>query len=131
LTMPMLHTIEVLKLKRVKDVDALLKELHNFENLKEVWLIHQETTDDQLQYLVQMKTLESLTIKRSFLTRASLKYFQQMPALKNLCLDRNDWTDEQKEDFKKQLPGRTVVFDSVVDRRFWHFGSTDRKESSP
>jgi serine/threonine protein kinase len=115
--MTLLSAIEVLRLKRISDLPTLLKTLPAFDNIKEIWLVGQNITDDQLQYLSRMKNLESITIRRSCLTPASLATFARMPRLRHLRLDRNNWSELEKESFKKAIPG--CSFEPVVDGRFW------------
>jgi serine/threonine protein kinase len=111
--------IHGLKLKRIVDFDPLLKALPDRDNLHELWLIHQDTNDAQLEYLTKMKNLEKLTIRRAYLTLDSVKYFQKMHALKSLRLDRNDWTAAQKADFQRQLPKVKVSFEPVMETTYW------------
>ncbi|MBS2006196.1 MAG: protein kinase [Cyanobacteria bacterium SZAS TMP-1] len=117
--MPLLRRLECLRIKRIYEPEALYRELHRFDNLKELWIMHQDTTDDQLHYFAAMKNLQRLTIKRSHLTFAAAGSFKKMPALKYLFLDRNDWTAEQKAHLKKMLPHCRIVFENVIDRRYW------------
>ncbi len=119
LKLALLRKIEAIKLKRIHDFEPLLVELPRLTNLKEVFLMHQETSDEQLKILARMKNLQKLTVLRSNLTLGSLKYFQQMKALKELRLDRNDWTVAQKADFQSQLPHCTVSYEKVSDCDFW------------
>ena len=63
--------------------------------------MHQKTTDQDLASLAAMKNLETLTIRRSYLTFDSLKEFKKMRSLKHLTLDRNDWTAVQKRRVEK------------------------------
>ena len=114
--MDLLHHLKSLRIKHITDVETLLKNLPELDNLHEVWLISLNTTDDQLQYLVKMKNLESVRIRRSALTPASLEAFRKMPSLKHLYLDRN-WDDAQKAQFKSVIPG--FEYEHVLDTTYW------------
>jgi serine/threonine protein kinase len=113
--------IRGLKLKRIADFLPLLKVLPECDNLHELWLIHQGTTDDQLEYLTRMKNLENLKILRSQITLASLQYFKRMQKLSTLGLDRNDWTPAQKAEFQRQLPKVKVTYEPVMESTYWQF----------
>jgi serine/threonine protein kinase len=119
LDMPLLKKLEGLTLKRINDFQPLFQALPKLDNLKELGLIHQNTTDVQLETIGRMKNLERLTIKRSSLTPDSHKYFKKMQRLKFLCLDRNDWTQVQKDDLKKLMPNCRIIYETVVDPTYW------------
>ncbi len=119
LNMPLLKKLDAIRLRRIKNFEPLLAKLPDFDNLKEVFLMSQETKDDQLNILARMKNLQKLTILRGHLTLASLHTFKEMKALKTLRLDRNDWTAEQKKDFQNNLPNVSVSYEKVIDRQFW------------
>jgi tRNA A-37 threonylcarbamoyl transferase component Bud32 len=114
--MGLLNTLSGLRLKRIADIDALLRVLPKKDNLKEVWLIGQDTTDGQLESLARMKNLETVKIIRSKLTPKSVVWFRKMTSLKYLELDRN-WTSAEKEQFQSALP--QSVFVPVVDPTWW------------
>jgi hypothetical protein len=116
--MALLNNLEVLKLKRISDPAPLLKVLPHFENIKEIWLVGQNTSDDQLEFLTRMKNVHTVRIRRSRLTPESLETFRKMPSLKHLWLDRNTWSEEDRERFKQAIPG--LRFEKVVDPTFWH-----------
>ncbi|MBS2006197.1 MAG: serine/threonine protein kinase [Cyanobacteria bacterium SZAS TMP-1] len=124
--MTSLRRIHSLRVKRIYDITVLLQALKDYNNIDELWLVHQETTDKQLAYLVRLKNLRRLVIRRSLLTPGCLNYFKAMPALKYLRLDRNDWTAAQKADFKKQLPRITVEFEPVIDKTYWQMIPTSK-----
>jgi hypothetical protein len=112
----LIRRLTSLRLKQIRDIDALLKVLPELDNLKEVWLLTQDITDEQLDYLTKMKNLESLRIRRSQLTPRSLDMFRRMHSLKKLYLDRN-WTAAEKDQFKSALP--FCQFESVLDQTYW------------
>jgi len=116
--MPMIHTLQSLKVKRISDLNSLMHALPGLDNLKEIWLLAQNTRDEDLEPLTKMKNLESLRIRRSQLTPDSVQYFLRMPALKHLCLDRN-WTDAEKKEFQNKIP--FCQFESVTNEDFWQF----------
>ncbi len=122
--MRLTHTLKSLRLKRVRDIEPLLRELPKLDNTNEIWLIQEDTTDDQLDYLIGMKNLKSLRIRRSLLTPKSLDKFKKMQALKELWLDRN-WTPEEKAAFKKGIAN--CNFESVIDATYWESST----ETSP
>ncbi|MBS1989647.1 MAG: hypothetical protein JSS86_24665 [Cyanobacteria bacterium SZAS LIN-2] len=117
--MPLLKRLEVLKVKRIKDVDTLIQFLPAFPNIKELWLVDQGITDEQVDTLSNMPALETLHITRSFLTPASLAYFRQMPGLKHLILDRNGWSAADKQKFQTGLSGCLCEFEPMIDTTFW------------
>jgi serine/threonine protein kinase len=114
--MPLLHRISCLKIKRIANIDALLNVLPEFDNIKELWLVDNGTTDAQLAVLAKMKNLETLCIRRSKVTEDSLREFKRMPALKHLHLD-NAFDDERKKLFQKELP--SCEFEPYFDFTYW------------
>ncbi len=116
LKMRLMDTLHTIRLKDISQIAPLLEALPTKDNLKEVWLIGQNTTDDQLDHLVAMKNLETLWIRRSKLTPTSLQYFKRMKMLQHLHLD-TDWSAQVKELFKKELAG--CEFEPSVEKRFW------------
>jgi hypothetical protein len=129
LNMPLLRRLDTIRLKRIENFEPLLAKLPDFDNLKEVFLMSQETKDDQLKILARMKNLQKLTVLRGHLTLASLHTFQKMNALKELRLDRNDWTAEQQENFQKNLPNCNVSYEKVIDRKYWPETPNDPSET--
>ncbi|MBS1989650.1 MAG: serine/threonine protein kinase [Cyanobacteria bacterium SZAS LIN-3] len=116
--MKLFASIDTLKVKRISDQETLLAALPARDNIKELWLVGLNTTDDQLQYLTRMKNLETLRIRGSRLTPASLDAFLRMPSLKHIRLDRNSWSEADRNRFKQQLPD--CRFEKVVDSTFWY-----------
>jgi hypothetical protein len=90
--------------------------LPEFDNIKELWLVDNGTTDAQLAVLAKMKNLETLCIRRSKVTEDSLREFKRMPALKHLHLD-NAFDDERKKLFQKELP--SCEFEPYFDFTYW------------
>jgi len=123
--MPLLTKIRSLRLKRIKGMEALLERLPSLDNLEEVWLIGESTTDGQLQYLVRMKNLHSLRILRSALTPGSIKTFRQMPSLKHLSLDCL-WEQTAKDQLRAAIP--LAQFEPVVDPTYWPILPIDKRE---
>lgn len=114
--MPLLRTLKILKVKRIKNVQPLLEALPRFDNIEELWLMSLYLNDSDLEPLTRMKNLKSLRITRSQLTPGSFEYFKRMPALKKLKLDRT-WSKEDTERFKQAFPG--YEFEPVFDFHFW------------
>ncbi len=115
--MSLLKSLNSLKLRRIKDIEPLLKTLADRDNIKELWLVAQGTDNKQLEFLTKMKHLETLRIRRSKLNPDSLAIFSRMPALKHLILDRNTWSQKDKERFKKKIGD--CQFEPLVDLRYW------------
>jgi serine/threonine protein kinase len=126
---PFLRKLQSIGLRRIQNFEPLLKKLPDCDNLKEVFLMSQDTTDEQLKTLIHMKNLKKLTILRGHLTIDSLQSFRQMKALKELRLDRNDWTTEQKVNFQNSLPRCNVTYEKVIDRQYWPMLSDEHTES--
>jgi len=118
--MPILRRLECLRISRIYRPENLYNNLAHFDNIKELYISSQNTQDAELEYFVEMKNLQRLTIKRSALTFKSSEYFKRMPALKYLCLDRNDWTAKQKAQLKTMMPRCQIVFDTVIDNNNWN-----------
>lgn len=121
--MSILNTLNTIKLKRIKNIEPLLYRLASSNNIKEVWLIGENTDDAQLRILTRMQNLETLHIRWSKLTPNSLGIFQQMKSLKHLVLDKNNWSDEDKSRFKENLPD--CQFEPVIETRYWASFSDD------
>ncbi len=64
-----------------------------------------------------MENLKSLTIERSRLGPDSLPIFLTMKKLKSLTLDRNNWSEEDKQKFKRAIPN--CRFEPVIDIQYW------------
>lgn len=111
-TLPKLNT---LKLKRVSQIEGLLRKLPELPLLKNLWLIDEATQDKDLEPLTRMKNLETLVVRRGKLTPASLKYFKQMKNLKHLLLD-SPWSKEEKALFIKALP--CCQFESIYEMEY-------------
>jgi serine/threonine protein kinase len=116
LKMSLITNLDTLKLKRVSNILGLLNALRTKDNIKELWLIDEQTTNDQLLILSQMKHLETLGILRSKLTSDSLVYFKNMPALKHLCLE-DQWPPDVTARFKKAFP--ICTFQSPYNYQYW------------
>lgn len=114
--MPLLRRISCLKIKRIANIDALINVLPGFDNIKELWLVDNSTTDKQLAVLARMKNLETLVIRRSKVTDDSLREFKKMSALKHLHLD-NAFDDEKKRLFQEELPA--CEFEPYFDFTYW------------
>ncbi len=112
LQMSLLKQLRCLQLKRIADAEPLLASLEKYPNLKEIWLVAMDTTDDDLEYLVKMKNLETLRIRRGHITPSSLGYFKRMSKLKRLYIDKH-WTESDLSAFKKALP--FCQFESIYD----------------
>jgi hypothetical protein len=115
--MTILNKLTTLKLKRIADVEQLLVQLPRYKNLKELWLVEENTDNKQLELLTKIKGLETLRIRRSQLKPDSLAIFAKMPSLKHLILDKNAWSDADKARFKKALPD--CQFEPLVDTTYW------------
>ena len=115
----LVRRINCLKLKRVNGLETLLKELRYYNNLTELWLVHEDTQDYQLGYLANMKNLKKLVIRRSRLTPKCFLQFSQIPQLRYLRLDRNDWTKEQKDNLKKLMPNCVIEYEPVAETKYW------------
>lgn len=115
--MNLLRSLRALRLKHVDDIEPLLMELPRHKNIEEVWLINQETDNRQLEWLAQMPSLKSLTIRRSALAPDSLPFFLKMKNLKELTLDKNGWSEADKKKFEKMIPG--CRFEPMVDSTYW------------
>lgn len=115
--MSLLKTLDTIKLKRIKNIEPLLYRLASSKNIKELWLIGEDTDDAQLRILTRMQNLETLRIRWSKLTPNSLAIFQQMKSLKHLVLDKNNWSAEDKNRFKENLPD--CQFEPVIETRYW------------
>jgi hypothetical protein len=115
--MTLLKRLKTLKIRRISDVDTLLKALANCDNVEELWLVAQGTDNKQLELLTKMKNLHTLRIRRSNLSADSLAVFSRMPALKHLILDRNSWSEADKERFRRKLP--LCEFEPMVDTKYW------------
>ncbi len=115
--MPLLRRLKCLKVKSITDVNILLSKLPSCNNLRELWLINQGTTNKDLEPLCKMKNLETLRIRRGSLTPASLGYFKRMRALRHLTLDTNAWSDSDQNKFKRGLAD--CRFEPVVDLKYW------------
>ena len=122
--MHLLNTLTALKLKRVSNIQKLLDVLPGKDNLRELWLVGQDTTDAQVEALTKMKNLETLRIRRCKLTPESLKAFKKMPALKHLYLDR-PWTADVTEQFTNELP--SYQYEPLTDRTYWKFAPDEKK----
>lgn len=103
LQMSLLKQLRCLQLKRIADAEPLLASLEKYPNLKEIWLVAMDTTDEDLKYLVKMKNLETLRIRRGHITPASLGYFKRMSKLRRLYIDKH-WPEADLAAFKKALP---------------------------
>ncbi|MBL8082194.1 MAG: serine/threonine protein kinase [Candidatus Obscuribacter sp.] len=112
LHMSLLKKLQCLQLKRIAGAEPLLASLEKYPNLKEIWLVAMGTTDNDLEYLVKMKNLETLRIRRGHITPASLGYFKRMSKLKRLYIDKH-WSDADLAAFKKALP--FCQFESIYD----------------
>ena len=117
--MPLLKRLDTLKLKRISGIEPLLEVLPVLPNIKELWLIDQGTTDDQVEILSNMQGLTKLHILKSKLSPDSFKTFSHMPALKQLVLDRNNWSDADKRKFQNELKGCVCTFEPIVDSTYW------------
>ena len=115
--MSLLRSLHSIKLKGIKNAEPLLKALPHYPNIEEVWLIEQGTDNHQLELLTHMKNLKTLRIRRSALNPDSLAVFARMKNLKHLVLDKNNWSAEEKERFKRQLPD--CQFEPVIDIHYW------------
>jgi serine/threonine protein kinase len=115
--MSLLKRLKTLKIRRVREIDPLLKTLANCDNIEELWLVAQNTDNKQLELLTRMKNLHTLRIRRSNLSPNSLAVFSRMPALKHLILDRNSWSQIDKERFRRKLP--FCEFEPMVDTTYW------------
>jgi ribonuclease HI len=81
--MTILDKLTTLKLKRIADVEQLvLCSYLDYKNLKELWLVEENTDNKQLELLTKIKGLETLRIRRSQLKPDSLAIFAKMPSLK-------------------------------------------------
>jgi serine/threonine protein kinase len=116
--MSLLRSLNTIKLKSIKNPEPLLEVLPRHNNIEEVWLIGQDTDNHQLELLTRMENLKSLTIRRSKLGTDSLPIFSRMKKLNNLTLDRNDWSEQDKQKFKKKFPN--CRFEPVVDVQYWY-----------
>lgn len=112
LQMSLLKKLQCLQLKRIAGAEPLLASLEKYPNLKEIWLVAMGTTDNDLEYLVKMKNLETLRIRRGHITPASLGYFKRMSKLKRLYIDKH-WSEADMSAFKKALP--FCQFESIYD----------------
>ena len=119
LKLPIVARINCLKVKRIANIETLLKRLKYYDNLTELWLVHQDTEDYQVGYLARMNNLKRLVIRRSHLTPDCYKEFSQMDKLRYLRLDRNDWTKAQKDRLQKNLPNCTIEYEPVVEIKYW------------
>lgn len=117
LSMPLLHRLKGLRLKRLMHYQDFLPHLVQYPNLQELWLVGSPVTDEQLDNLIAMPNLQRLKILRSKLTPASAAKFKAMKHLKELTIDRNNWTEEQKAYFKSVIP--FVKYEKVVDTDYW------------
>ncbi|MBS1953778.1 MAG: serine/threonine protein kinase [Cyanobacteria bacterium SZAS-4] len=116
--MSLLRSLNTIKLKDIRDVDPLLKVLPQHNNIEEVCLINQGTDNRQLELLARIENLKALTIKRApRLGPDSLPIFQSMKKLKSLTLDRNNWSEKDKQKFKKAFPN--CRFEPVIDIQYW------------
>lgn len=115
--MTLLDKLTTLKLKRISDVEVLLAQLPRHKNLRELWLVAQNTDNKQLELVSKIKGLETLRIRRSQLKPDSLAIFAKMPSLKHLILDKNGWSEADKARFKKALPD--CQFEPMVDTTYW------------
>jgi len=127
LEMPLLKRLETIKVKRIKDIQPLIEALPVLPNIKEVWLVDQGITDEQVEILSNMTSLTRLHIRRSKLTPNSLSYFKQMPGLKQLVLDRNSWSEADKQKFKTELKGCVCTFEPITDSTYWQAVADDSK----
>ncbi len=112
LRLSLLKELQCLQLKRISGARPLLAALQKYPNLKELWLVAMDTTDEDLEYLVKMENLETLRIRRGHITPASVSYFKRMPRLKQLYIDKH-WTEPELVAFKKALP--FCRFESIYD----------------
>lgn len=115
--MSLLQSLHTIKLKGIRHLEPLLKVLPQHNNIEEVWLINQDTDNRQLELLARMENLKSLTIERSRLGPDSLPIFLTMKKLKSLTLDRNNWSEEDKQKFKRAIPN--CRFEPVIDIQYW------------
>ncbi len=126
---PFLKSIKALSLCHIRDFDFLLKKLPAFNNIDEIFLMEQDTKDQDLDLLSKMPNLRSLTILRGHLTLDSVKHFEKMKSLKKLRLDRNDWTNDQKKEFQNKLSDCEVTYEKVIDRTYWPMSPEDIVEN--
>ncbi|MBS1989315.1 MAG: serine/threonine protein kinase [Cyanobacteria bacterium SZAS LIN-3] len=114
--MRLLDTLHTLMLKRISNPEAVLSVLPAKDNIKEVWLVGMDTTNEQLEPLTRMKNLETLRIRRSKLKPDSLEYFKKMPKLKHLILDC-EMTPAETRAFKDAISG--YESEPVVSFKYW------------
>lgn len=115
--MSLLRSLKALKLKRVSDIQPLLRALPQHSNIEELWLIDEGTDNKQLEMVAEMPGLQSLTIRRSRLNPDSLPIFLRMKKLKHLTIDRNTWSEQDIAKFKRSIPG--CRFEPVFDIQYW------------
>jgi hypothetical protein len=115
--MSLLRSLRTLKLKRIFDINSLLKVLPQHSNIEELWLIEEGTDNRQLEMIAEMPNLQSLTIRRSRLNPDSLPIFLRMKKLKHLTIDRNTWSEQDIAKFKRSIPG--CRFEPVFDIQYW------------
>ncbi|MBS2006157.1 MAG: serine/threonine protein kinase [Cyanobacteria bacterium SZAS TMP-1] len=113
--MKLFRTVDTLKLKRVSNAQKVIDSLPERDNIKELWLVAMDTTDEQIATLAKMKNLETLRIRRSKVTPASFNTFKKMKTLKAIYLDRV-FPNEEAERFQKELPYR---YETLTDPTYW------------
>jgi serine/threonine protein kinase len=116
--MSLLRSLHTIQIKGIRNPEALLEVLPQHNNIEEVWLVSENTDNHQLELLTRMENLKSLTIRRSKLGTDSIAIFSRMKRLKNLTLDRNNWSEKDKQEFKKKFP--SCRFEPVIDIQYWY-----------
>jgi len=114
--MHLINTINVLKLKRITNLEALINVLPQKNNITELWIGGMQLSDQELKQLTQMKNLRVLRIRRTGLSDSSWRWFKQMPALKRLTIDSN-WNAEVRQRFKDAVP--FVEWELTTDFTYW------------
>ncbi len=115
-----LSKIDTFKLKGSKDIGNVLSLLKRYPNIKELWIIDCGLKDKDLEALSELKSLERLRIRRSFLTPASVDAFCRMSNLKTLYLDTkwiNKGTSKEFQRLKSKIPD--CHYEPMVDFTYW------------
>ncbi|HMY53925.1 MAG TPA: hypothetical protein PK671_13265, partial [Candidatus Obscuribacter sp.] len=84
--------------------------------LREFWIVGTPLTDQDLKLVAQIRSIETLRIRRSQLTPASVATLKRMPNLKHLILDR-PWLKDYEKDLSVSI-GK-VEFEPVTDLTYW------------
>lgn len=116
----LLSKIKTFKLKGSKDIEKVLLLLKRYPNIKELWIIDCGLKDKDLEALSELKSLERLRIRRSFLTPASVDAFCRMSNLKTLYLDTkwiNKGTSKEFQRLKSKIPD--CHYEPMVDFTYW------------